>query len=576
MKKTLLLSFSALVALAVNSQQLISTRRGSSENSTKTFTTKKEKALAPTLVCNTPYVVGTTMDLNFTFDPGNTLGENIVDFSILFPAGIMPNTSANNTDPLMPIQGTDPAALNPISGQTISWTSPDPTWGGITGSNGPIKFKVNVTISAGVTGNKTATFTAEGDGWVDATSATNPGFYGAPTVSNGNVTILDDAIPIYNANAVYVAVQAYFQKSDGNGVSQNCSLTEVPVACRIVNNGNKPITNLLVSYKVGSNAKVTETVAGPIAKGDSLTYYFTKKITAPQGFYTVVGIVDLPNDIDKMNDTTSEIAFANSLPTKISSTTTYSNGFEGNYDMGSCLFDYDNSSPFGYSTQHKHSGAGALFFTASRALGYPVGTYSTYAVLPCMEVVAGAQYVISFWKKSNSGTAPLVVNGETAILSGKTPDFRKMDTIKPFSPITPNLASDLTWTRDSVYYVAKENGVRYFAIGARAKVTGSPTAGDFGNIRIDDVTIRQSKVSGLNELNVTSFSVYPNPANDIVTVSLSENTMNGTIRLFSADGKVIETRNYSNSSVETFDVKSLNSGVYFFQIGNTTEKVIIK
>ena len=76
--------------------------------------------------------------------------------------------------------------------------------------------------------------------------------------------------------------------------------------------------------------------------------------------------------------------------------------------------------------------------------------------------------------------------------------------------------------------------------------------------------------------NSSVFSVYPNPANDIVTVSLADNTLKGSIVLTSADGKVIETRNYSNSSVETFDVKSLNSGVYFFQIGNTTEKVIIK
>ena len=81
---------------------------------------------------------------------------------------------------------------------------------------------------------------------------------------------------------------------------------------------------------------------------------------------------------------------------------------------------------------------------------------------------------------------------------------------------------------------------------------------------------------GIEEVSSANFTVYPNPANDVVTVSLADNTQNGSIVLTSADGKVIETRNFTNSSVESFDVKSLTSGVYFFQVGNTTQKVIIK
>ena len=82
--------------------------------------------------------------------------------------------------------------------------------------------------------------------------------------------------------------------------------------------------------------------------------------------------------------------------------------------------------------------------------------------------------------------------------------------------------------------------------------------------------------TGLDEISAANFSVFPNPANDVVTVSLSDNNQNGTIVLTSADGKVIETRNYVNSLSQSFDVKGLTSGVYFFQVGNATEKVIIK
>jgi hypothetical protein len=91
------------------------------------------------------------------------------------------------------------------------------------------------------------------------------------------------------------------------------------------------------------------------------------------------------------------------------------------------------------------------------------------------------------------------------------------------------------------------------------------------------VNVKVLNCAGIDENNVSSYSIFPNPANDFISVTFSDLAENnGTIRLLSADGKVIETRNYSNASVETFDVKSLNSGVYFFQIGNITEKVIIK
>lgn len=91
---------------------------------------------------------------------------------------------------------------------------------------------------------------------------------------------------------------------------------------------------------------------------------------------------------------------------------------------------------------------------------------------------------------------------------------------------------------------------------------------------IEKITIKNC--ASLDEIVENKFSVYPNPANDVVSVSLSNELSNGTIRLLSADGKVIESREFNNSTLENFDVKALNSGVYFFQVGNTTEKVIIK
>ncbi len=89
--------------------------------------------------------------------------------------------------------------------------------------------------------------------------------------------------------------------------------------------------------------------------------------------------------------------------------------------------------------------------------------------------------------------------------------------------------------------------------------------------------ITVANCAGIEEVITSEFSVFPNPSNDVVTLTFSDLiSTEGEIKFYSADGKLIESRNYSNHISETFDVKSLKAGIYFFQIGNTTEKVVIK
>jgi hypothetical protein len=91
------------------------------------------------------------------------------------------------------------------------------------------------------------------------------------------------------------------------------------------------------------------------------------------------------------------------------------------------------------------------------------------------------------------------------------------------------------------------------------------------------VKIEFLNCAGIEEAIISPFTIYPNPSNDVISVSFSElNSKNGTIKFISADGKLIESREYTNSSIETFDVKTLNSGIYFLQIDNSIEKVIVQ
>lgn len=95
----------------------------------------------------------------------------------------------------------------------------------------------------------------------------------------------------------------------------------------------------------------------------------------------------------------------------------------------------------------------------------------------------------------------------------------------------------------------------------------SSTEADYNN---------ETTSAGLTKNNSSTFTIFPNPANDFVTLNLSNLSGNSNeIRFTSMDGKVIETRKATQSK-ETFDISLLSSGIYFFQVGNVTQKVMVK
>ena len=122
---------------------------------------------------------------------------------------------------------------------------------------------------------------------------------------------------------------------------------------------------------------------------------------------------------------------------------------------------------------------------------------------------------------------------------------------------------DLTWSPATVSNVTT------------GSYTFTPTAGSCATPTAAAILV--SSCAGIEETSNKVYSIYPNPANDFITISFSDVKENkGVVNFFAADGKIIETREFSNSTIESFNVKSLNPGVYFFQIGNAIEKVVVQ
>ncbi|MGK4566635.1 T9SS type A sorting domain-containing protein [Flavobacterium sp. 3HN19-14] len=84
---------------------------------------------------------------------------------------------------------------------------------------------------------------------------------------------------------------------------------------------------------------------------------------------------------------------------------------------------------------------------------------------------------------------------------------------------------------------------------------------------------------GVADDMIAKVSVYPNPANSVINVSLPENTGGTVLQLFDIQGRSILIKTTNNSN-ETLAVENLQEGLYLLAIDNgqykTTKKVIIR
>ncbi len=554
-----------MFALAVNAQSTIRIKNPLARNNNESNQSNAKQGggnnsvaqVNGNLVCNTFYTPGTTMDLEFTFFQTGDNTEWIDMFTLTFPAGITPNSSPDATFPtLSAAGGAEP--VNPVSGQSISWGADiDDGYGGIVGDASGLTFTVNVTITGTLSATQVATFLASGDTY---TTVGNP----TPGNLSGSTNIYQVGTPIVDVTANVVGV---LTSATTQALAQNCSLGTHTVACQIKNLGANSASNIPVNYSVnGTNATTPFIYAGPLAAGDSdlvifpITYNFSA-----QGTYDVAAFTALSGDMFTSNDMNSS-QITNSLPFALTSTT-YSNGVESEYEYGSVNRTWPGSGlPFDFDLTTVHSGLVSFDWTIP--VGAPAATYTAVNIYPCVDVVNGETYKISFWKKTATGSV-----GQTAITTGTANSIAGTATVlKTFtaSIVTPGAA----WAKDSVSYVATTTGTRYFSIRGRGTVTASVGA----NVTIDDVLI-EKVTSGVGIKSISannSISIFPNPTSGLLNINAVE--VNSSVDVYNVIGEKV----YSNTLVKgnnVVDLSGLANGAYFVKLNSngsiTTKKVVL-
>ncbi len=571
MKKIYLMGLSAMFALAVNAQTTVRIKNPLTRNNkeiTRSHGTPgtgnaRVAQVNGSLVCNTFYTAGTTMDLEFTFFQTGDNTEWIDMFTLTFPAGITPNSSPNATFPTLS-SGGGAEALNPVSGQSISWGADiDDEYGGIVDDGTGLTFTVNVTIAPGTSSTQVASFLASGDTY---TTAGNP----TPGNANGSCNIYEVGTPIVDVTANMVFV---FTSPTTIAGTANCSLGTHTVACFVKNLGDNPETNIPINYSVNGVPSTPAVYPGPLAPGDSalvgfpVTYDFSA-----QGVYTVTAMSMLSGDMFPSNDATTANV-TNSLPYSLS-TTTYTNGIESNYDVNSMNLDWTNIGlPFGLSAT-KHSGAQALFFTVNMTtIGAPAGTYEAFINLPCMDVVNGETYRISYWKKALTATG-FTVNGQSGVFTGLGQDAASMTTVvKPYSALTPTTNVTASWVKDSVDYVATATETRYFAIAGKGTLA-TATPPQQINVRIDDIKITKvTGATGIKTNALTEMTLFPNPTTGILNINAVE--ANSSVEVYNIIGDKVYSGNLSKGN-NSLDLSGLANGSYIVKLNSDSQKLTKK
>jgi hypothetical protein len=122
----------------------------------------------------------------------------------------------------------------------------------------------------------------------------------------------------------------------------------------------------------------------------------------------------------------------------------------------------------------------------------------------------------------------------------------------------------LAITIDLTPYVGMANmQLRYHYVG-----------NDADSLSIDDVSI--TGTLGVNEVLSSSFTSFPNPADDVITLTNANNTTVENISISDINGRTVKTINFNNVDQVQINVADLNSGVYFMNINTTAGKAVKK
>lgn len=86
-------------------------------------------------------------------------------------------------------------------------------------------------------------------------------------------------------------------------------------------------------------------------------------------------------------------------------------------------------------------------------------------------------------------------------------------------------------------------------------------------------TVNVNTVSGIDNITTSGFSIYPNPAHDLIHISLQKFEKNQEVEVLDVQGRIVKTQKINDLQNEV-DLQNLSSGIFFIKIENQYTKFI--
>ncbi len=98
----------------------------------------------------------------------------------------------------------------------------------------------------------------------------------------------------------------------------------------------------------------------------------------------------------------------------------------------------------------------------------------------------------------------------------------------------------------------------------------------YDNIKLTALPSVPAYILSANEMVSAKFSMYPNPATNVVNITNSENMLVEQVTIYDSNGKELNTQNFNNESQIQLNVENLVSGTYILQIKTDTGLAVKK
>lgn len=354
----------------------------------------------------------------------------------------------------------------------------------------------------------------------------------------------------YTLNNNDIAVTNIDLPASGCDVSATNTIT-----ITLKNVGTMDQSNIPVTILINNDTPITETVDGPIASGATLDYTFTQNFDfSEDGVYNITVYSSLSGDGNPNNDTIRGVV-KNYTPTSVPTT-----------------IDFEDISLFDRYTIVDNNGDGNTMFILADPTYAHSGNYALayqwsadnpaddYFFSSCIDLETGQNYKLSLWYRVRSASYP--------------------ESFEVYMASDPSVAGvigspiiSVANATNTTYAEATANNVTVDSDGSYYIAIRATSDADMYYLFIDDITI---DISDYIKENENHFNIYPNPANDVLTIN-SNTTMN-QITIINSLGQVVMNVE-PNTDFYQININTLPEGIYTARIttnnGLSTKLIVV-